>query len=664
MSKQKKWVIPDIDIDKALRISDELNISLLAAKILYSRGFSYENAKEFLQVDESVFHNPFLLNDMEKAVDRINSALKSNEKIAVYGDYDVDGITSTYILYDYLKSCGGDVIYYIPDRIAEGYGMNTGAIDTLKSANVELIITVDVGITAFKEAEYASSLGIDVVITDHHSLKDELPSAVAVVNPKITNAGYPFDSLAGVGVAFKLIYALSGLDKEIFNKYCAITAIGTIADMVSLKDENRYIASVGIESLKTTTNPGIKAILQVAGLNMNELSSSDISFGIAPRLNAAGRMADASESVELLLETSKEKALERAEKLDTYNRKRQSEEQVIFDEALQIISENNYYNDNFILVAKEGWANGITGIVSSKLTDKFYKPSAVVSINPDGSGKASGRSIKGINLFEILTLCSENLLKYGGHELAAGFTVKEGMLEAFRENINQQISACMTPEISTPSMNIDCEIELGDISLDNAHSLEVLEPYGIDNATPLFCIYNLMITSIRYTQNKKHAFITVKDSVNTRELPAFSMVSTVKKYNVGDYINVAGTIGINSFKGKVHAQFIVRDIQSSELNKCVSESELRVIFSDIRSKITRGINTFDKRVTITINNRQKIEIVNPKIQTALKIFSELNILNVTATEDGYNISEGVNFKTKNNLSASETFIKYNLPKPV
>lgn len=664
MSKQKKWIIPDIDMEKALRISKELNISLLAAKILCSRGFSYENAVKFLNVDENIFHNPFLLNDMEKAVRRINSALENNEKIAVYGDYDVDGITSTYILYDYLKSRGGDVIYYIPDRITEGYGMNTGAIDIFSNKGVQLIITVDVGITAFKETEYASSLGIDIVITDHHSLKEELPNAVAVVNPKITKAGYPFDSLAGVGVAFKLIYALSGLDKEIFNKYCAITAIGTIADMVSLKDENRYIASVGIESLKTISNPGIRAILQVAGLNMNDLSSSDISFGIAPRLNAAGRMADASESVELLLESNKEKALQRAEKLDEYNRKRQSEEQIIFDEALKIISENHYYNDDFILVAKEGWANGITGIVSSKLTEKFYKPSAVVSINPDGSGKASGRSIKGINLFEILTLCSEDLLKYGGHELAAGFTVKEGMIDSFRENINKQISACLTPEISTPSIDVDCEISLSDISLENAHSLEALEPYGIDNATPLFCIYNLMITSIRYTQNKKHAFITVSDSIANRELPAFSMVNTVKSFNVGDYINVAGSLGINSFKGKTHAQFIIRDIHSSELNKCVSESELRVIFSDIRSKITRGINTFDKRVAISISNRKKSEILSPKIQTALKVFSELNILNVTSTEDGYNISEGVNFKIKNNLSSSETFVKYNLQKHV
>ena len=325
MSRQKKWNIPEIDMVKALRISGELNVSLLVAKVMCSRGLGYDDAKEFLKTDSSFFHNPFLLNDMQKAVDRIQLALEKGQKIAVYGDYDVDGITSTYILYDYLKSKGADVIYYIPNRISEGYGMNMGAIDTLSTKGVELIITVDVGITAFYETEYASSLGIDIVITDHHSLKEELPKAVAVVNPKITKTGYPFDSLAGVGVAFKLIYALSGLDKKIFDKYCDIAAIGTIADMVSLKNENRYIASVGIEKLKSTSNIGIRAILQVAGLNMSELVSSDISFGIAPRLNAAGRMSDAAESVELLLDSCKETALQKAEALDRYNRKRQSE---------------------------------------------------------------------------------------------------------------------------------------------------------------------------------------------------------------------------------------------------------------------------------------------------------------------------------------------------
>ncbi len=646
-------------MDNALRISEELDVSYLAAKILCARGFGYEQAKKFLNTEDSVFYNPFLLNDMQKAVDRIDFALKDNEKIAVYGDYDVDGITATYILYDYLKTRGADVIYYIPDRISEGYGINTKAVDTLSDKGVKLIVTVDVGVTAFDEAKYAKQLGIDMVITDHHSIKNELPEAVAVVNPKITTSPYPFDSLAGVGVAFKLIYALSGMDKKVFEKYCDITAIGTIADMVSLTDENRYIAKYGIEKLRTSPNRGIMAIMQIAGLNPGELSSADVSFGIAPRINAAGRMSNASKSVELLLETDKKKALMIAEELDNFNRQRQKEEQKIFDEALEIISHNSYEQDSFILVEKEGWAHGIIGIVSSKLTEKFYKPSAVVSINPDGTGKASGRGIKGINLFDVLGFCSENLLKFGGHELAAGFTVKQGMIDEFRKDINKHVAPLLTQEVATPTLNIDCKIELDEISLKNALSLKKLEPYGIDNTTPLMCVENVVITSVRYTQNKKHAFITVSNGTQSRELPAFSMADELKYYSAGDYISVAGTLGVNSFRGKLSPQFIIRDIQSSPKNKYISRNELALIFTDIKSRISKGINLFDKKVSLNVTNTKKAGILTPKIQTALKIFAELNILNIKDTDKGFVISEGFNFKSKSNLNESETFAIYN-----
>ena len=655
MAKEKIWILPDISTEDALRMSKELKISLLAAKVLCARNFDCTTAKKFLNTNEESFYNPFLLNDMHKAVNRIKTAVDNKEKIAVYGDYDVDGITATFILYDYLKSIGADVLYYIPDRIAEGYGMNISAIDYLSEKKVNLIITVDVGITAFTEALYVKENGMDLIITDHHSLKDSLPEAVAVINPKITSADYPFDALAGVGVAFKLIYALSGLDKEVFNKYCDIAAIGTIADMVSLKDENRYIASVGIKKLRSTENMGLKAIMQQAGLSNDDLSSSDISFGIAPRLNAAGRMSDASISVSLLSESNYNLASKKAELLDDYNQKRQKEEQAIFEEAIKIIESNSYHKNNFILVAKEGWANGVIGIVSSKLTEKYYRPSAVISINEDGTGKASGRSIKGINLFDILCKCSDNLVRFGGHELAAGFTVKEGYIEKFRKDINSTLEPIMTKEILSPCLDIDCSIDLGDVTIENAHSLEVFEPYGIDNNVPIFCIYNLRITGIRYTQNRKHAFITVTDDIFTREFPAFSMSDRIKPFSIGEFINIAGTIGINTFRGKTNSQFIIRDIQSSELNKYVTRSELACIFSDIRNKIIRGINLFDKKVKLNISQNKKIGISHPKVQTALKIFDELLILKVEDTSEGFVIKENINFKSKTNLIDSETY---------
>jgi len=660
MSKTKRWILPDFNIDNALRISEKLRISLLTAKILCARGFSISEAEVFLNTDEKLFHSPMLLNDMQNAVDRINLALQRKEKIAIYGDYDVDGITATYILYDYLKSRDAHVIYYIPDRIAEGYGMNPIAIKALKNMNVDLIITVDVGITAFSEAEYTKELGMDLIITDHHSLKESLPDAVAVVNPKIKSSGYPFDSLAGVGVAFKLICALSDMDKKIFDKYCDIVAIGTIADMVPLKDENRYIAHIGIEKLKNTDNVGINAILDVAGVNHKNISSADVSFGIAPRLNAAGRMASAGESVELLLEKDRKKAFSKAEMLDEYNHYRQNEEQKIYDEAVEIIEKNNYDKNDFILVANSGWAHGIIGIVSSKITEKYYKPSAVVSINPDGSGKASGRSIKGINLFELLGNCSEHLVRFGGHELAAGFTVKNECIDLFRNEVNSKTADLMNEEIAVPTLNIDAVISLEDITTDNIISLGVLEPYGIENPSPVFSIEGVKISSVRITQNKKHAFVSVTDGVITRELPAFSLADELKKFDIGDYIDIAGSLNINTFKGVAKPQLIIRDIHLSDKNKYVSRNELGIIFSEIRGKITKGINIFDRKLSIRLSKMRKYEISSPKIQTALNIFAELLILSINETEDGFIIHEGVNFKQKTELSNSTTYLKYNL----
>lgn len=651
--------MPQIDEKKALRISKQLNVSLLAANILCARGFEFEDAKDFLTMDAALFHDPFLLNDMQKAVMRIKDAIDMKEKIAVYGDYDVDGITATYILFDYLKSCGADVIYYIPDRIDEGYGINIQAIETLKSENVNLIITVDVGITAVEEVEHARLYGIDVIITDHHTLKDVLPAAVAVINPKISDAGYPFDALAGVGVAFKLIYALSGLNKKIFDRYCDIAAVGTIADMVPLRGENRYIASVGIEKLKNTQNKGLKAIMSVAGINCEEISSTDVSFAIAPRLNAAGRISHASQSVDLLSETDDTKALLRAQALDNCNKKRQQEEQVIFAEAMEIIEKNKLENDNFIVVAKEGWAHGIIGIVSSKITEKFYRPSAVISINSDGTGKASGRSIKGINLFNALNSCSNTLLRFGGHELAAGFTVQSGMVDVFRQNINSFVNPMLTEDIKTPSVEIDAIASLGDICLESANSIKSLEPYGIDNKMPVICIEELTVCSIRYTKNGKHAFVTVTKDGISEEFPAFSMAEKIKEFMPGDKISVAGNLGINSFRGTVRAQFVIRDIKYCDSKVTISRSELACIFTDIKHRIDSGTISFDNTACLRVSSLKKLKLRNPKILSALNIFKELGILVIDDLNHSIILTQGENFTKKTNLSDSETFVNHN-----
>jgi len=658
LAKQKKWMIPEFDKSQAQHISERFGVSELVGRILASRGFTDDDETEaFLNKNNSEFHNPFLMHDMEKAVKIISDAIENKTKIAVCGDYDVDGITATYIVYDYLKSLDANVIYHIPDRIIEGYGISTDSIDTLKSIDVGLIITVDVGITAISEVEYAKKLGMEIVVTDHHNLKDELPDASAVVNPKI-ESDYPFDSLAGVGVAFKLAYALSGCDEKIFKKYCGIAAIGTIADMVPLRGENRYIASVGIECLKNTDNIGVKELLKVSGVDVSNVNSSDISFLLSPRLNAAGRIANAALSVELLLDNSPKSAFEKAIELDNCNKLRQKEEQQIFKEALEIIQENGYEKDNFIVVAKENWLHGVIGIVSSRLTEMFYKPSAVISINPDGTGKASGRSIKGINIFEALSKQSDHLLKFGGHELAAGFTVREGMVDSFRDSINEYLNEFMTEDIITPTINIDAEISLSDINLDVVNELSILEPYGVANKAPLFCLRNVVLKSIRCTQNGKHAFLTVENGKFSKEIPAFSMAEDVKNFKPGDVLSIVGSLSLNIFRNCAQAQFVARDIHKEEIKDSITRDELARIFSKIRCELKNGNLCLDKKTLMPCDKTIKIKFSHSKFKTALKIFEELEILSVSDKADMLCLSRGKNFQIKTNLVNSKTYRKH------
>lgn len=658
LARTKKWILAELDNRKAKSISDACHVGKLAARVLAARGFDGDSAKEFLSVSPSCFHDPFLLNDMQKAVDTVKSALERNKKIAVYGDYDTDGITSSYIMYDFLKSLGADITYYIPDREGEGYGVSTVGIDRLSAQGVSLIITVDTGITAVEETEYAKKLGITLVITDHHTPKDTLPDAAAVVNPKVS-PNYPFDALAGVGVAFKLAYALSDCDRDVFERYCGIAAVGTVADMVPLTGENRYIAAVGIDRLHRSLSIGLNALAQVAGKDMSTVNATDIGFAFSPRLNAAGRMASAKTSVELLLTDDENDARQKALFLDECNRHRQDEEQRILKEALEIIEKNHYENDNYILVAKENWLHGVIGIVSSRITEIFCKPSSVVSIDTDGNGKASGRSIRGVNIFDALTNCKDDLVKFGGHELAAGFSVRADRIDDLRCDMNRFIAPLMTEEICTPTLKIDCEISLGDINLATAGELEVLEPHGIENAKPLFCINNVTLESVRFTSNGKHAFLTLSADGETREVPAFSMAEQVRSLERGDAISLAGSLGINCYKGKRFAQFIVRDIHSDCQLKQIGRSELALIFTALRSDMQNGGCSVDKISFAPIfGHSGLLAFKKPKRKAAFKIFEELDIIKITDCGSTLMITEGKNFKAKTELKNSETYMKF------
>ncbi len=658
MAKSKRWIIGKADNKRVAEISNKFNINPLVAKLIYLRGIqSDEQIKSYISKDISCFHDPYLLPDMQNAVDFVRAALKGGKKIAVFGDYDVDGITSTYIVYDYLNSLGANVIYYIPDRAEEGYGISVSAIDYLHSQNVNLIITVDVGITAVNEISYAKSNGIDVIVTDHHTVKEEIPDCIAVINPKRKDNKYPFDALAGVGVAFKLIYALSGCDMHILDKYCPIAAIGTIADMVPLTDENRFISDKGLAGLKTTGNNGINALISTAGLADKDITASTVGFVIAPRLNAAGRIASAQTSVKLLLENDYTKALKIALELEDGNKQRQTEEQRIFSEALEIIYSKGLHKKDVIVVAKENWHHGVIGIVSSRITEMFYKPSTVISINDDGTGKASGRSIKNFNLFYALDHCKEYLQKFGGHELAAGFTIYTDKIDDFDAKINQYAQKMIDDDIATPALDIDDVITIGDINLPTIDSLSILEPCGIGNKTPMFCINNINVKNLRFV-NEKHAFITLEKKGNKIEMPAFNKIDIASKLVPGDSISVAGTLSTNTYKGVTYPQFLIKDIRVENkftLNKCI----LSDVFTYIKSHIESG-NNYISTNSISLNKN----LMNYNIKTielALQVFSELNIITYKFdTKNRYvHVQIGKNFYSKNSLTDSPTYCKYN-----
>ena len=659
MSIHKKWICNDCDNDLVNSISYKFNISHIVAKILINRGITDDDMiREFLSVDENQFLDPYLLSGIKQSVERIKKAVGNNEKIAVYGDYDVDGITSTYIVYDYLKSIGASVIYYIPDRASEGYGLNIAAIDCLAEQETALIITVDVGITAFDEVIYAASKGIDMIITDHHTPGDDVPPAFCVINPKLPDNIYPNCNLAGVGVAFKLIYALSDCDKNILDEYCQFACIGTIADMVPLIGENRFIASYGLERIKETKNIGLKALMEISGIDKSQISSSNISFAIAPRLNAAGRISSAENSVKLFLCKSEDEALNLAKELDAGNKLRQNTEQEIIEEALEIINTNKLYNDNVIVVAKEDWHHGVIGIVASKITEKFYKPCTVISISPDGIGKASGRSISGFNLFDALSACDDVLIKFGGHELAAGFSLSADKVDSFREKINKYANTILTEDVLTPVLNIDAEIDAKELNLKTAYELKILEPHGIGNRSPVLCVKNANISNVKLHKGGKHAFITFEKGRNTFTSPAFNMADRLSVFSCGDVLSLAGTLGVNNYRGIENMQFITRDILpdiSSELNI----ENMRCIFVMLKDYIKAGKLIFKlDDLSHDLKSKYLRRFGKNRLKLSLEVLTETQIINSDFKDDTAYIEEGKNFNSKTDLEKSQLYQKY------
>ena len=557
----RKWQVNEIDNNEIERIEKSFNISKLVASIIAGKGLKTDEEIEvFLHPRRTDFHNPFLMPDMEKAANRIVEAIKNNEKVAIYGDYDVDGITSSTVLHRFLKDRGLNTNIYIPNRLCEGYGLNAEEIKKIAEEGHTLMITVDCGITGKAEVELAKSLGIDTIVTDHHEPPEELPEAIAVVDCKRKDNKYPFRELAGVGVAFKLTQAISkilNLKEEENLKHLDIVCIGTISDIVPLVDENRTISKLGLMLLNQTKNVGLKVLLE--SLGYKKIDSTAVSFGIAPRVNACGRMGHERVALELFLTDDVKRARELAKELNDFNTKRQEIEKRIFEEALEQIKNGQEEKNPCIILRKENWHHGVIGIVSSKITEMYFKPSILMAIEGEDC-KGSGRSIPGFDIHEALEKCNKTIKQFGGHSMAIGITVESANFEAFKSSVLNYAKEKHIEDI-VPVLNIDEKLQLKDITMKDVRDLALLEPFGEANKPPLFQINNVKIETIRTLSEGKHLKMDIKDDNTKFGTIGFNLGSLANEYKIGDKIDIAGYLEINSFGGRDSIQINIKDIK-------------------------------------------------------------------------------------------------------
>ena len=563
---KKKWTIKNKKTKNEITeeyIKQKYKLKNLIVKIIEQKNFkNEEELKVFLNPTRNDFYDPFLMPDMEKAVSRILKALKNNENITIFGDYDADGITSTTILKRFFHDINKECNVYIPNRLNEGYGLNKNAIKKLSEDGTNLIITVDCGITAIEETKYAKELGIDIVITDHHEPGEEIPDAEAVVDCKRKDNKYPFRELAGCGVAFKLTQALCKnleLNENQALKYLDIACVGTISDVVPLVDENRVIVKLGMLLLKQTKNLGLKQIINNA--HFKEFNSMSVAFGITPRINACGRLGHQDEALELFTTDNQEKATELAKKMDEYNIQRQLEEKRIYDEAITLLQEETQTNDitNCIVLGHENWNPGVIGIVSSRITEKFYKPSILVCFDKD-IAKGSGRSIEGFDLHKALMKCDKYLTNYGGHSLAAGLSLNRKDFEKFKNMINEYAEKNIKDEDLIPTINIDLKLEDSQLNIEDVEELKLLEPFGQSNEEPIFMITNLKVVSIKTLSDGKHLKLYLKNQ-NYLDAIGFNLGERANELKIGDTIDIVGNLNINEFNNTKKVQMLLKDFK-------------------------------------------------------------------------------------------------------
>ena len=563
--KYQQWSIPELPAGAVDRLTGA-GYPYLVSSVLASRGITTpEEAAAFLERDRDLPYSPFLMKDMDKAAQRVSRALADGEKIAVFGDYDVDGITATVILVDYLLSRGGDVVHYIPRRIEDGYGLGRDAILSLHGQGVRLLVTVDCGITGVEEVAYANSLGMDVVVTDHHECKEELPPACAVVDPHRPDCGYPFKHLAGCGVALKLVLALGGPDREaaLFARYCTLAAIGTVADVMQMSGENRTIVSRGLDGIEHSDFIGLHALLKEAGLTGKDVSSVQIGFVLAPRINAAGRMGAADMAAELLLCQDEAKAEELAKALCALNRERQNVEQDIYTQAEEMIGHMPDRQRSALVLESSRWHQGVVGIVASRLSEKYARPSFMIHLN-GSTGKGSCRSWGGFNLFAALESCKDLLLGFGGHELAAGFTIQRENIPAFRDRMNDYARGLCGESAPESVLDIDAAITRpGEVTLEELEALSALEPYGSGNTRPVFCLLGATLLRTQNVGQNRHLKLRLGKGCAQFDGIFFSTVAERCGCTVGDRVDAAFYLQINEFRGSRTVQLQMVDIRPS-----------------------------------------------------------------------------------------------------
>ncbi|PKM96467.1 MAG: single-stranded-DNA-specific exonuclease RecJ [Firmicutes bacterium HGW-Firmicutes-1] len=686
MISKKIWKVKQTDPKLIKQVAMENDLPEVLAAVLVGRGLVQKDKIElYMNPSKEKFYNPFLMKDMEIAVNRIIRARENKEQITIYGDYDVDGITSTSILFLFLKEIGCFVDYYIPDRIQEGYGLNNNALQGLMDRGSQLVITVDTGITAVNEVQYCRERGLDIIITDHHECQEKLPEAIAVLNPKRTDCTYPFELLAGVGVTFKL---LQGISKElqvenIIWKYLEIVAIGTVADIVPLQDENRLIVQLAFKTMTNSWNLGLKALMDVAGMKSDKMTAGMIGFQIGPRLNAAGRLGDAKRGVELFTTDDILLAQQIAEELNGENIRRQKMEQDILEQALSMIeARKNIEDEKVLVIASHGWAHGVIGIVASRLVEKYYRPTILLTIE-DGIASGSARSVEGFNVFEALSSCKELFVKFGGHEMAAGMSLKEENINELSDRLNAYANQEMDETTLVPKIKADFYLKLNEVDLPFVEKISAFEPYGMGNEEPKFIISGLIKEIKLIGQGNNHVKLELIHEENVLPAIGFNCSHFHEKLSLNYPIDIVGVLNINEWQQKKTPQLIIKDIRliqafeveiSDAIHKLSRLDELKVIdhqtvipkredyektFRYFHNLSAKGINKVSILKLVPINDGANPESLL-KYLICLEVFKELELIDyqIDCFEVAFQIFNG----KKVELKSSKLYNKWADPK--